>query len=297
MLTKTETRGSFETLEKLLKDIEGYESHDFKGHFHNYPKWFLPHVVSEVRMSLFSRFLEAYLEEATLNQAVDGFREEDLKKGRIKDASYGMDCPECGRRVRFDLVDGVKLVASGRRCKYPNGHPEIVTHLDVPSGEIVLFNDFRHVYYANDYKVDFNLNTTDGIRQYSEFYAKRGLIIHFVGNTCPRVHQVDEGNIQIGSWWEDDEEKGPGEKLGSICTDLWWYCAADREGFEKKARKTVEQYQKEYHKTGAWPKIIRAKVKPGRYKTVGRYHMLDDGAGGMYSGIKYEEPIKGKCQC
>lgn len=78
--------------------------------------------------------LEGLSDEERQNYG-DRFREK--LKGRIKNIHYGTACSECGRRVRFDLVDGVKLMASGHRCKYPDGHPEIVTYLDVPSGEIL----------------------------------------------------------------------------------------------------------------------------------------------------------------
>lgn len=186
-----------------------------------------------------------------------------------------VECTNCGEKVKFSFKENANKLVAKTSCKYKDGFPEIVTYIDVPSGEIVLFNDLRQFY--EELEEDFNTCTNAGIKAYSEAYAKQGLITHFVGNTCPDVSQ--KGNIlSIG-------ESKRGKVIGDICTDLWWYCAADRVALEKAMKKTVKEYQKDYHATGAWPKLIIAKVEPGRYKTIGRYHIDDK----IYSTIEREE--------
>lgn len=192
------------------------------------------------------------------------------------------ECHNCGKRIEFSLKAPSKrsmigLVAE-TVCEYKDGFPEIVTYLDVPSGEIVLFNDLRKFYEKPTKYMDICSNI--GTKAYSEYYAEQGLILHFVGNTSPDVYQ--RGNVlSIG-------RVSRGKNIGSICTDLWWYCAADRIALEKVMGKTIKQYQKDYHAAGAWPQLVVAKVKPGRYKTIGRYHLDEK----LFSVIKREGDIK-----
>lgn len=191
-----------------------------------------------------------------------------------------MECANCGERVEFPFKENADELVANTSCKYKDGFPEIVTYLDVPSGEIVLFNDLREFYKESEESINMiNICTNAGIKAYSEAYAKQGLVTHFVGNTCPNVSQ--KGNtLSIG-------ESKRGKVIGDICTDLWWYCAADRVALERAMKKTAEEYQKDYRATGAWPELIIAKVKPGRYKTIGRYHLHEK----LYSVIKREGDI------
>lgn len=195
------------------------------------------------------------------------------------------ECFNCGKSLKFKTTDGGETFIADTECAYKDGFPPIEVNLEVPSGEILLFNDFRSS-YAKAEKF-FSINNTAGKKQYTEHFAAQGLCMHFVGNTCPSVVQVSDERLEIGCFDCDKEdgcelpecpmpECNRPNVLGSICTDLWWYCAVDREAFEKRIGKTTEQYQAEYHATGAWPEIIRAKVTPGTYRTVGLYHIDED---------------------
>jgi hypothetical protein len=193
-------------------------------------------------------------------------------------------CNVCGDSVRFPTSDKKNFTAE-TECVYKNGFPPIEVKLNVPSGEILLFNDLRRFYPANTDGID--ICTSIGIKQFTEAFAKEGLVIHFVGNSSPGVVQVNDERLEIGYFWCEKEdgcslpecpmpECNRPKILGHICTDLWWYCAVDKDEFEKRIGKTTEEYQEEYHKTGAWPEIIRAKVTPGVYRTVGQYHIDSD---------------------
>lgn len=195
------------------------------------------------------------------------------------------NCHTCGERISFKVSDSWETYTSVTECHYKDGFPPIEALLEVPSGEILLFNDLRKAYENDENCID--TNTTDGIKQYTEHYAKQGLIIHFVGNTCPSVVQISDERLEIGYFPCKEEETcelpdcpGPSCKvvneLGSICTDLWWYCAVDKDVFEKRIGKTIDQYEEEYHATGAWPDVVRAKVLPGTYRTIGQYHIDED---------------------
>jgi hypothetical protein len=180
-------------------------------------------------------------------------------------------CHVCGEEPDFRTTDKGENFIAESECLYKDGFPPIEVNLEVPSGEILLFNDFRQCYEKEKNHID--VNSTLGIKLYTEHYAEQGLIIHFVGNSCPSIVQISNERLNIG--WVDKE--GDDTKIiGSICTDLWWYCAVDRVNFEKRIGKTTEQFEKEYHDKGYWPDIIRAKVTPGTYRTVGQYHLDND---------------------
>lgn len=166
-------------------------------------------------------------------------------------------CHHCAESVKFRFENGA--IVAKNRCKFPGGHPEIVAHLKVPSGEILFLNDFRDVYITD---IQYDVNTIAGIAAQTACYEKLGMIAHFVGNTCPDIYLGKNGSIKIGSGIR-------GTNLGDICTDWWWYSAADKDDFERVSGGTVEQYQKENSR------IVRVKVLPGLYKTTGRYHLVD----------------------
>lgn len=196
-------------------------------------------------------------------------------------------CGNCGDRISFKASDSGEDYVSETECAYKDGFPPIEAMLEVPSGEIILFNDLRKFYEEESPRS--NINYMIGQKQYTDHFAKQGMIMHFIGNTCASVVQVSDERLEIGYFGCDKEEDckydtcpapdcGFVEKneIGSICTDLWWYCAVDKDAFEKRIGKTVDQYQKEYHATGAWPEVVRAKVTPGTYRSVGQYHIDDE---------------------
>jgi hypothetical protein len=186
-------------------------------------------------------------------------------------------CRTCGERISFKTLNSEETSTSVTECPYKEGFPPIEAMLEIPSGEILLFNDLREFYDREAGIID--INNTLGIKRYTEHYAKQGLIMHFIGNTCASVVQVNDERIEIGYFGcekEEDCDFVEKNEIGSICTDLWWYCAVNKDTFEKRVGKTVEQIEDEYHATGAWPDILRAKVTPGTYRTVGQYHIDED---------------------
>jgi hypothetical protein len=179
-------------------------------------------------------------------------------------------CFTCGVSPEFQTKNGETFEVV-IECPFKDGFPPIEVNLEVPSGKILLFNNFRR-FYNNDFH-NINICSDLGKKQYTEHFAKQGLIIHFVGNTCPSVVQVSDERLNIGNYSEEEGDTGI---IGTICTDLWWYCAVDQADFEKRIEKSTDQFEKEYHETGAWPNVIRAKVIPGTYRTVGQYHLDKD---------------------
>jgi len=186
------------------------------------------------------------------------------------------NCPDCGQRVPFVITTiGDKFTVKAKtRCRYAaRGYPEIKTSLKVPSGLILLFNDFREYYGGDD--IDTNINTMPGEAKYVREFAKRGLVTIAVGNTCPAVYQPNKTKLVIGSGISGKH----GRKIDDICTDLWRYCAVDHDDFVRRAGMSLEQFQKQYCDLGNWPVVVQARVTPGVYTVTGRYHLCRDACG------------------
>lgn len=191
------------------------------------------------------------------------------------------DCWVCGKRVRF-YIEGKKIYAD-TECEYKDGFPEIEVEIDIPSGMLILYNDLRRFFPEPP---DRYVNYLSEVKLHSEDYAKMGMIHIFTGNTCPSVYQVNDTHLIIGNDYSEDEKikNIKGEVVGSICTDLWWYSAVDKDEFEKRAGITLDDFDKSEEKRGVWTRLDRVKLKPGRYKATGRHHLL----GEWHEGLTHE---------
>lgn len=103
------------------------------------------------------------------------------------------------------------------------------------SGKIIVENDLREFFVEND----FNVNSTQGIIDTIDDYAKQGMLHGFVGNSCPSLYlSKKHGEILIGVDYDEDTDDDilPDDSykdLANICTDLWWYSIVDLEEFKK----------------------------------------------------------------
>ncbi len=134
--------------------------------------------------------------------------------------------------------------------------PPIEVEMNVPSGKIIVENDFRELWpEAGD---DFDVNETLGLKQTTEAYGQYGMFHGFVGNSCPGVYKKGDF-FHIGKQGHDDSDEVvdplPGKHVGGVITDLWWYCVADLDDYLARGGKI------EKHWSG--PTIID--VTPGRY--------------------------------
>jgi len=131
--------------------------------------------------------------------------------------------------------------------------------IDVPSGKLICGNDFREQYPVDPVDGKFNINEKVGIKLTTEAYAKVGMFHGFVGNSCPSLYVKDNTINILNAGWNkktDKQKRVPkqfGKRVGSICTDLWWYSVADYDDFIKRGGVVDKQ----------WDTIIN--VEPGRY--------------------------------
>lgn len=135
--------------------------------------------------------------------------------------------------------------------------PPVEVEMNVPSGKIIIDNDIRHCW--PEVHDDFDVNETLGLKQTTEAYGHYGMFHGFVGNSCPGVYK-DGDFFYIGKQGRSDEtdeviDPLPGEYVGGVITDLWWYCIADLDDYLKRGGKIEKHW--------AGPNIID--VTPGRY--------------------------------
>lgn len=177
------------------------------------------------------------------------------------DCSTAAECSECGEYVKF-ATNGVTLRVSAP-CQCPPEGP-IEFELNVPSGEMVYADDLREFFNILG---DYNINCRLGLTKQSTAMAKIGCAHGFVGNSCPGVYRVDDNTFAIANVDEDDDSgepiNPPGEQVGSICTDLWWYSFVDADEYERRGGKKDDS-------------VDRLKVRPGVYKFS---HNLRNGRG------------------
>ena len=138
-------------------------------------------------------------------------------------------CSECGKYPKYKF-DGRTIKTIGR-CPHPKGEPEITFNIKVPSGVMVFANYFDVVPTFDD-NAAYNRGECGYLEHVAELnhYASHGVAQVFCGNSCPGVHKQDD-HFYIGSEAYDDDDKLidglPGERVASICTDLWAWSMTD----------------------------------------------------------------------
>ena len=139
-------------------------------------------------------------------------------------------CYECGKELRFSFNG--KQIKVIEPCLYPTGYPPFSIELNISS---------RRIAFANCFNVpEYNMEGYGGpVENFKEMkhYAKYGVCQAYCGNSCPSVYR-DGDKFYIANELYDDKDKiidaPPGEKIGSIGTDLWAWSAMDfkKAGFQ-----------------------------------------------------------------
>lgn len=177
-------------------------------------------------------------------------------------------CSNCGDAVQF-MFNG-KTLKIEDECPF-KGNVSYEFELNVPSGKMVVANDLRQYFRVIGH---YDVNTAKGCMLTSQKYAEVGMAHAMVGNTCPGVYKLANDKFAIGY-------RVKGRKVGSVCTDLWWYSIADFD---------------EYHKRKCDVDHNVVKCKPGVYKFKHLYHNVErDASGSVYTQIDWvrdPDPIK-----
>jgi hypothetical protein len=205
-------------------------------------------------------------------------------------------CAECGERYEA-FYDGKTVSLRGDPCSEPGGRKPWALEIDVPSGVLVFRNDLRPYFPDLD---DDPLNTEScGMRgatwsyALENWYAKQGMFHVFVSNTSPAVLDMPDGTIEIGDFrefiWDREKEtevENPDPRWkhsrGSICTDLWWVSACDRDDFLRRGGTLSPESESDYPDEI----VIELKKGPGRYRLTSYFSAAGLGEPDLYARIE-----------
>lgn len=242
---------------------------DLRGHWRDNKS---PHFIERVFINTV-----VFLDISPKNEKIitkwadqEGFTEELDDYIPLKEASLLLTCYDCGQSI--GLETNGKVIRTHTECEYPNGVPAFCLYLNVPSGKIAFANDLRYWYGDNiiDEVDNIDVNTNIGLKLYSKAYEKNGLIICFCGNTCPGIYRLGHNFLAIGNDGyneeTDEETDHPGENVGGIITDLWWWCAVDYDEMVSKMSEHELNLEKRH--------LTVIDVDPGKYEIVQEYHTL-----------------------
>lgn len=198
----------------------------------------------------------------------------------FKKESILMTCYYCGNPIGFE-TNG-KIIRTTSVCPYPQGIQPFTMVLNVPSGKIVFANVLHNWYETEKIEEEadkFDINSEIGLKDYSKFYERFGMITCFCGNTCPGIYTIDNkfslvvgnpGNIYDEEFKRRKETLYPGKKVGKIITDLWWWCAVDYDDLMSRIDKGDRENNAKH--------FTIIDVEPGKYEIVQYYHTLDKNA-------------------
>ncbi len=172
----------------------------------------------------------------------------------IKGKSYA-PCHVCG--------NASDIVCYEDRVEVEDNHSEqepFTVEIKFPTGDMI-FNDT----YPQDQfeESEFGIGSIPGMAKVGQDMAKQGLLHFFVGNSCPVVWR--EGDTVLFGRMDRYALFGP-DRVGSICTDLWWASFVDRKTLEdlQVPEKEIDHMRK---KGGS------IQVTPGTYRCTSYYHL------------------------
>jgi hypothetical protein len=179
------------------------------------------------------------------------------------------NCATCDEYPSFSVEvdeagEPVKLVAKNA-CGLTEGVPMVI-ELAVPSGKIIVTDSLRPVF---DFDL-LNYNSKAGQAEAQQIMAAQGCAFGPVGNSSPSLVRIGgaESNSYVISNFDEELEPGDdgyfaGEKLASICTDLWAYSIADFDHFVATARAMFEAASEKGRDDLAQDDLLSWAVQPG----------------------------------
>lgn len=204
------------------------------------------------------RNFEMYGDIQNFEEVLDCLSKNKVPEKLVFDDGMHNSCFTCGRYVYYVVTKNHIQVAEP--CSAPKGF-RVITTLNVPSGKIVVNDSLREA-LTNEELVSSKLNG-DGLvgnNNVTLAAAKFGLAHGFVGNSCPGVYRTKSGMYAIANppyseeW--DDIDMPNWERVGGVCTDLWWYSIMDADDYVK--RTGIEDAKLRKQDT--------IEVEPGKYK-------------------------------
>lgn len=152
--------------------------------------------------------------------------------------SYCYKCDACHEIMNFNLYHD-KITLEHPKDKSCFKVQDYTIKFNVPANGKMAINDWLGD-ILSDPSESISLNSEKGKFLTTKDAESKGFVHFFVGNTCPSVFKLLDGTILICSssalcteesdYEEVDQTKYPGaQKIGWVCTDLWWVTMASED--------------------------------------------------------------------
>lgn len=152
--------------------------------------------------------------------------------------SYCYKCDSCNEIMNFNFYHD-KITLEHRTDKSCFKVQDYSVKFTVPENGKMAINDWLGDILSEPSE-DISVNSQKGKFLTTKDAESKGFVHFYVGNTCPSVFKLHDGTIIIApsyslcteesDYEEVDESKYPGaEKIGWVCTDLWWVTMASED--------------------------------------------------------------------
>ena len=172
-------------------------------------------------------------------------------------------------------------------CEFKQNQDYQVT-IDVPSGQIVFVNDIRKITTYDEQRSprcqEFSPSHFSGVLNNAKWFQERNMVYMQISNCACDVGVIDNQHLVVGGNFDEVKrgwqsfKKVKAKQVGSICTDLWAYCACDKDLFEKmRKEKNVE--------IKAFYNPVFVKVTPGKYTFKHQFESSQSKKSNIYTWI------------
>lgn len=216
---------------------------DLNGHCQNYHGRTLKDVIDDKDMYWDSK--EKYIERyafhvvSTLFDKLSGETEDYSMlfiKNTMRNFIESKHCPHCDKSIyaQIDYAENkIKIPEHmlnhiGKEpCSISKVSSVFTVKINTPSKKIIFFNNpYQLIKIEREDQYTCSINSIEGSMKESLAYAEQNIGFFSVNNTSPSILKSKKDIIIAPT----DTKKGY-EKLGYICTDLWWYTVMDYELF------------------------------------------------------------------
>lgn len=168
------------------------------------------------------------------------FSREEFQKGSIIAVikTYSHACPICSESLYYNISTNHVSTEPHDCVEYK----DIKLKFKVPkNGKIVAADWLGNI--LKDKENPTTLNSFKGRVESTLNAESQGFLHFYVGNTCPRIYKLQNGDFLVASFWamHDDDEVLKSEYEGAvevayICTDMWWVTISTMDNCKKKQK-------------------------------------------------------------
>ena len=179
-------------------------------------------------------------------------------------------CSNCGEHISYRLEGTALVPAESIPCFYTDF---VDVNLTFPTGEVMAADWLKHGkdVIKHLHRDHVTVNALKGVALRIQSYAEGNIGHVYVGNTSPAIFRQEDTIFIARERYDEEDELIPvakgAEKMGSICTDLWWVTLCDRQTYEQHAIAQQGEEKGKQMTEEAWEKAHSTfTITPGTYR-------------------------------